>query len=349
MAVTKQTYTQNATWTASQHAALVRTAFIDAGLMTEWYDSFLSGSIENRILEVQYDANKTYGKTYYWFMFSGSTLYFALATGWNAITHVPTGTQYLDYFSTTTNAITNHRLIASFSASTTLTITRYQSAVDTNFSWFLMRNGATSLNFHIPHSSVANKLMSWVDLNKTFFHHFLICEPSTTTLYADIKFRQYFGLRRSYASFGQALRGSTSAALYGIGSNPSTFTEIVVANYGGVGLGTATTFNLLNANPPYSTTLSTTPVLLPIHTTTNNPAYTTDQIPVFTGAQYSQYLFKSLPSDFGITFHYVNNTMTLQDTLVVSSGTEEWEIVAFTNNGTITTGASPIFLARTVG
>ena len=103
MACTKQTYTATATWTASDLAQLFEDAFIDAGLMTAWYDSFLSSSVENRVLEVVYDGTKTYGKTYYWFMFTTTGVYLHVATGWDAPNNVPSGTQYLDYFSTTTS------------------------------------------------------------------------------------------------------------------------------------------------------------------------------------------------------------------------------------------------------
>lgn len=344
MAVTEQLYTQAATWTAAQCATLVRSAFIDAGLMTEWYDSFLSGSMENRILEVQYDGAKTYGKTYYWFIFTGSSMYLALATGWNATTHVPTGTQYLDYYSTTTNAITNHYLLATWSASTSLTITRYQSAVDTNFSWFLMRNGSSSLNFHIAHSSVGNKIVPWVDLDKTFFHHFLICSSQISNLSGAIGFRQYLLLRRSYV-FGAKLRGITNVQFYGLGASGGSYTNYPVAAYQGIGNGNNIVTNFLDGGD-YN--MYSSPFVLPVYFNNTNPAYTTDQVPIFTGMLYSNYLQKALPSDFGITFHYANNTMTLQDTFVVSSGSEEWEMIAFSNSGTITTGASPLFLARTV-
>lgn len=212
-----------------------------------------------------------------------------------------------------------------------------------------MRNGATSLNFHIAHSSVGNKIVPWVDLNKTFFHHFLIAGTGTDNYDGYVKFRQYCGLRRSYAAFGQALRGSTTVQYYGLGSAVNNVVEIPVSHYGGVGIGTNTpTSNTVFGSPPFSSNQFAAPIFLPIHTTTNNSAYTTDQIPIFTGMLYSNYLQKALPSDFGITFHYANNTMTLQDTFVVSSGSEEWEMIALTNNATITTGASPLFVARTV-
>ena len=55
-----------------------------------------------------------------------------------------------------------------------------------------------------------------------------------------------------------------------------------------------------------------------------------------------------LPSDFGISFHYETNNFSLEDTLVVNSGVEEWEVLDFANNASAVTGASPLFLARVV-
>ena len=42
MAVATEDYTATATWTAVQLADLFKDAFIDAGLMADWYDSFLN-------------------------------------------------------------------------------------------------------------------------------------------------------------------------------------------------------------------------------------------------------------------------------------------------------------------
>lgn len=139
MAVTKQTYTATPTWTAAQLATIYRSAFIDAGLMTDWHDSFLSGSVENRVLRVQYDASKTYGTTFYWFMFTTSGAFLHVATGWNTATDQPTGTQFLDFFATTTNATTNHwQFSGALSSTTAADLIRYSSG---NQHWFVSRQG----------------------------------------------------------------------------------------------------------------------------------------------------------------------------------------------------------------
>jgi hypothetical protein len=349
MAVTKQTYSLSPTWTAAQHADLIRQVFIDAGLMTEWYDSFLSGSMENRILEVQYDPTKTYGRTYYWFIFTGGQMYLALATGWNSVTHVPTGTQYLDFYTTTTNAITNHRLIYSWSTTTTLSMFRYQSNINPSFSWFLIRNGSSSSNFHIPHSSVGQKIVTWIDLDKVFFHHFLICITRISNNYSSIEYRQHLMLRRSYHTGAAVLRGTTYNGYFNVGTDTTNYGLYPVKKYLGVGnVNQAATGNAPQAGN-YDDTRYSTPIYLPVGFNSLNPAFTTNSNPVFTGAQYSDYLFDSLPDDFGISLHYANNNMALQDTLVVSSGVEEWELVWFSNNPNGgTEGCSPLFLARIV-
>jgi len=347
MAVTKQTYSLSPTWTAAQHADLIRQVFIDAGLMTEWYDSFLSGSMENRILEVQYDPAKTYGRTYYWFIFTGGQMHLALATGWNAVTHVPTGTQYLDYYTTTTNAITNHELIYTWTTTTNLVITRYTSQTNSSFSWFVVRNGTSSVsNFHISNAAVGSKISTWYDLNKVFFHHFLIVNCNVNNFNAYIRFRQYLMLRRSYHPYGIALRGETYNGYYGF--DTTNYVHFFVKTYGATGFANANVGSNMPTANTYDAANESTPIWLPVASSAANPAYATNVTPVFTGAQYSDFLFESIPEDFGLSMHYANNTMAVQDTLVVSAGVEEWEMINVANNGTVSSGASPMFLARIV-
>ncbi len=348
MAVTKQTYALNPTWTAVQHADLFRQIFIDANLMTDWYDSFSSSGIENRILEVQYDPSKTYGRTYYWFKFTGGQMAIALATGWNNVTKVPTGTQYLDFYSTATNTTANHRIFYSWSTTTTLTIVRYQSNINTNFNWFLIRNGSSSSNFQFSHPSVGPKIVSWIDLDKVFFHHFLTCTTRIQSNWSTIEFRQFMMLRRSYHPGANNLRAQTFDGYYDIGTSSQNWHNYSLKKYLGSGFQ-----NSPGSNSPtsgsYDDAVDAAPIFLPVGFTAVNPAFTTNSNPVFTGAQYSDYLFESLPDDFGISMHYANNNMVLQDTLVVSAGVEEWELVSFSNNPNGgTEGASPLFLARIV-
>ncbi len=331
MAVTTATYTATATWTASQLADIFRSAFIDAGLMTEWHDSFLN-TIENRVLEVTYNGAKTYGKTYYWFQFTTGGVFFNLATGWNTGSDIPSGTQYLDFFSTTTNATTNHSQLVTLSSSTTVTIDRFTSG---SYSWFVLKNGSTFLTFHIVPGSAT--LASWVDLDKVFLNGFSVVTATVGGQASFIDFKQPHALRRMLGAAG-SLRGVTAAGSY----NNVTYWNMITGRY--IGLGNADN----GIAQTYHSSIYPHPgIVVPYGFNNANTAYSTDSTPVLTGPSYNHWLTSSLPSDFGIAFHYADNTMAILDTFTVSAGTEVWTIMQRVNSGTITTGASALFLART--
>jgi hypothetical protein len=218
MPVTKETYSAAAPWLASAAAQLLEDAFIDAGLMVSWYDSFLSGSVENRILQVVYDGTKTYGTCYYWFVISTSTIGVSVATGWNATTHVPTGTQYTDFYSTTTNTTANHfSLAGTLSNSTEINVVRYTSTDNPDYSWFVIRNGATPYPFMITPDSAT--LVPWLDLNQVFFHHavnmLMEANAISATSVGRAHFQDIYRLRRSYAQ-SQGLRNVTTNSFFAV-------------------------------------------------------------------------------------------------------------------------------------
>jgi hypothetical protein len=339
MTVTKQVYTATATTTASAIAAQLRLAFIDAGLMTEWFDSFLSGTVENRVLEVTYDAGATYGKTYYWFMISAAgVVAYNVCTGWNAGTDVPTGTQYLDFFATTTNAVTNHRALITVSFTANVVITRYTSGTDTNVSWFVFSQGTLRSCFGIVKGGAA--LQSWCNLNRGFIS--LLYEPSCTTFAnaGAVAFRRYCSLRRELGR-GIALNGSTSIADY-VSSSPRT----QGSEYGYMGLGNAS--NSFSNNAAQLGLQEKAGIILPIGFTATNGAYTTNSSPVFHSLSYSQWLTGHMSSDFGVNMLYTANTVDLFDKLIVAAGVEEWEILDYANSATLNTSPTPLFLARVV-
>jgi len=96
MAVTVNTQTVSATWTAANLRTGFENLFIANGEMTAWYDSFTVSGREYGVLEKTYDAG-TYGKTYYVFKFTTTEIYCMICGGWNAVSHVPTGTNGVDY------------------------------------------------------------------------------------------------------------------------------------------------------------------------------------------------------------------------------------------------------------
>ena len=208
MAVTKQVYTLSPTWNASGLASLFRSAFIDAGLMTEWYDAFLSGSVENRIVEVVNDGTKTYGTVYYWFMFTTAGVSVHTALSWNATTHVPTGTQYQNYFDATTNATTNHDPIyTTLVTTTTFTLTRYTSAVNTSCTWFVLRQSA-SVQLLIPFG--AYTATSFVDQNRTAFNGLTLISGQSVNNFALMSFAHHGGLLTRYGTIGRVSNAITS-------------------------------------------------------------------------------------------------------------------------------------------
>jgi hypothetical protein len=333
MAVTKETYSAAATWTAAQAADLLEDAFIDADLMASWYDSFLSGTIENRVLEVEYDATKAYGKCYYWFVVSTGSIRVSVATGWDDTNHVPTGTQYTDYFSTATDTVNNHfNLAGTLSTATQLTVTRYTSGDNSDYSWFVIRNDSTPFPFFIAPASVP--IVPWLDLNETLFHHVITSAPQVSSAtgsssIARLWFQDLYRLRRSFVD-SQGIRTTTTASQFATANR--------LFGYKTVGVGTSTaasndlTNNLISA--PYRLQATGLP-------------FGANYTPILYGCSYSFYINEPLPVDFGVHFPFTNTAFSFGDTIVVTAGIEEWEVLDFANNSS-TSAANPLLLARVV-
>ena len=326
MAVTKQVYTLSPTWTASGLASLFRSAFIDAGLMTEWYDAFLSGSVENRIVEVVNDGTKTYGTVYYWFMFTTTTFSVHTALSWNATTHVPTGTQYQNYYDTTTNATTNHTALNSgLVATTSLTLTRYTSAINTSCTWFFLRQ-SSSLRFLIPFG--AYTATSFVNQNITAFNGLITSSALGTSVGASFRFLHAGAhTRRTYLG-ATSQRGATFNGYY------DELVELTI--YSAIGNSSNSGDSNLQSN--------VSNIRLPTAHTNTHTGLASDYTPVFTSIQCSPYL-PVLPADFAMCAYYASTAVAVQDTFIVSAGVEEYEVL----NTSIGTSGGILFLARTVG
>ncbi len=334
MAVTKQTYTAAATWTASQLATIFQNAFVDAGLMTSWFDSFLSGTVENRILEITYNGAKTYGKTYYWFTFTTSSIGVSVTSGWNASTDVPTGTQYIDFYSTATNTQANHyTLRSSLATGTAAELVRYTAS---GYSWFAFRNGAIPTPFFI--APAATGIATWIDLDKVLFHHFLIAQlvvtAASTTSRASVQFKSAYSIRRSYHAQG---------FLRGITANTQYLDTYYTLGYLGAGNTNASSTNYAGADNIVENKF----IFVPYGFSNSNPAYATDLFPIINGYSFSNYCTSSMPADFGVFFNYGTTTFAFGDRIVVSAGVEEWEVYGFANN-TDAGSASALILARVV-
>jgi hypothetical protein len=323
MAVTKQAYsTASAPWAATSVCDDIRDAFIGAGLMSAWFDSFSSGGREHRVLEIIYDNSKTYGKTYYWFTVSTVGIWLRVTSGWNAGSDIPSGTQYLDFFDTTTSANNGATQLLTLNSSITFSCTRYTSSGRT---FFVFRIGTDFYTFTIDPSSTTFR--SFYDLAIGYHQGF---------------FRVVIPVGQNQVGFACPNR-TRRTLLLGSSLNNATSdfnTELTVSRYSLPS----------NAGNFSATTFPVEGFVLPGWTTAANPAASSNFNPVFNGLRLSSVHAADLPSDFGISAIKTSNTLAIQDNATVTAGVEDYEILNFRNLGFSNTIASnPVFLARTVG
>lgn len=353
MTVTTQSYTANPTYTAANFASIFRSALIDSGHMADWYDSFASGGIENRILEITYDGAKTYGKTYYWFQFSGADMFMHVSTGWNTGSHIPAGvggagSRYLDWLSTGSTPVTdttaNHMRFAALNAAQTVTIKRYTSGT---FTVFLFVNGTTNYTLILDRTA---PLSGWVNLDKEIYVGAMWCRTRTVNNTAMANF-PYYPPRLRRSNLGKSLRDYTFSPEYGVNnvaSSPWDFAgDNLTANhiYGAVGNASAGASQNHNFERGV--------IILPNGFNNVNPAYATDEKPAFQNLILSPYSSLALPvvsgaGQFVVYPVYDNNTLQIGATFVVSAGVEEYEIIQCSNGSVINDRPSIIIGARIV-
>ena len=349
MAVTTSSYTVNPTYTASQFADAFRDALIASGHMAAWYDSFANGALQHRVLEITYDGSKTYGKTYYWFIFSGADMFMHVTTGWNLASDIPAGVggagvQYEDWLTNATNTTGSHMRFAALNAGQTITIKRYTSGT---FTVFLFVNGTTNYTLIIDRTA---PLSAFVDLNREIYVGAFWARtrtfPSTGINVALANFQSYpIRLRRSY--LGRMLRGVTSTSEYGAGASASAPWELwqvsgLLINhlYGAPGNENAIT-NYSAEGRSY--------ILLPVGFTNVNPSFTTDEKPAIDGLILNPYSSLALPAGEFIVYPvYSNNTLQVGATIVISAGVEEYEIISCANSTVINDRPSIAICARII-
>lgn len=347
MPVTKQTYSLNATWTAVNMADMMRTAFIDAGLMTDWHDSFVIGAKNFRVMRIQHNAAKVYGSSFYYFIFEQSSSLIprvALATGWNPSgtppVNVPTGAQYLDYHRLPTdlgnNVNTSTALSPSLSTTSNTFLDRYTSAIDAKQTWFVLRQpGVVSQPFSFLHKDTT--LHSWLDLDKGVISGLSTVKAGVENRMGYVSFRFEENIRRCLL-YGTALRGSTGfdSDWHGVQYNTQTY----------VGAGSSASGS--NFSAIIQKTSLGAAVALPIGKNSANPAYTNDYSPICTNLPWSPWTPTRLADDFGVYMHYPDNDTAYADRFVVQAAINEWEVLNWANNTVVNDGASSSFLARVV-
>jgi len=330
MAVTKQAYASaSAPWAATAVCNDLRDAFIGAGLMTAWHDSFAAGGREHRVLEIIYNGSKTYGKTYYWFTVSTTGIWIRTSTGWNTGSDIPSGpgvagTQYVDWFDTNTSGLNGAAQIIELLTSISFSVTRYTAS---GRSFFVLRTGTTFCTFTID--SASTTFRTFYDLNLGYHSGIYLVSTSSRSVRISQTQRNRRDLLlgsslNNDASFESSYRQSAVVNQYCI---PNTGTTGMTATFPDPGF------------------------LLPGWTTAANPSAGTNFNPVFNAIRLTSIHAADMPADFGIASLKVSNTLAIQDNATVTAGTEEYEILQFANLGFLAIGltSNPVFLARTVG
>ncbi len=344
MAVTKQTYSISSGFANTDVASALRSALIDAGLMTEWYDSFTSsGSTICRVLRIIHDPTKTYGTCFYYFIIANSGITVALATnGWDATTpapiNIPTGTQYLDWHTLPAESGLSQStgtILFTYSTTSNLALDRFTSGSDTKQSWFVFRQASTvtrSRPFAFLHKDMA--LHSWIDLSKGCISGLTRLTAHTPNRAGVVNFQIDENLRRCL-SIGSALRGVTNGFSY----HGQQYNAYSYFGAGSEALGT--NFPAWKEN-----NCAATP--LPVGRNSANPAYTSDYVPVCSNMPWNLWTPTRLADDFGIYMRYDANDIALGDRFVVQAAVNEWEVLDFANNPILNNGASASFLARII-
>lgn len=363
MVATRQTYAitppPGGSFGASAIETALRSALIGAGLMTDWHASFATGDLLGRVMEIQYDGTKTYGKSYYYFIISSNTVGVALADiGWSGLQ--PTGERYLDWHKDPPNMPgTNLRewttiLFEFASLTSNAFLERYTSGSDPRQSWFVFRQPANltrSNPFAFLHKD--STLHSWIDLNKGCISGLARAKANASNRAGVVRFVIDENLRRCFG-FGSSLRGTIGRS-GDLGNTVYHNIDMNIFAYCGVGTaadgaipngGFGFTPNFPNSSGVHGSISSSVP--LPIGKNSANPAYIADYIPIVSDIAWSYYTPAKLAQDFGIFMQYADNDIGILDRVIVQSAVNEWEVLDFSNNAIPIDGASPSFLARVV-
>lgn len=343
MAVTKEVYTVPAGFTTTAVIGLLEQAFIDAGLMVGWHDSFSIGGRSFGVFECVYDPLKTFGTTYYLISADANRVGVNVGTGWDTGTNEFTGVQFLDYYVQPPNVdpYGNYRGTAItdpmyYSNASSLSLYRYTSTASATQSWFVFQQGLSVSNpFAIHHP--AQSLYSWLNLDLGMIPGLYTVATSTASTTGNTTFFMQENIRRAYPC-GQTLTGYTST-YYG----NQRFNGIYLGMYSYAGSGK--TSNAPTENLAFGANGKT---VLPIASAAANPAYAQDYNPICSELPWTSFSPGPLATDFGVYMHYANNTLNFEDRFVVDPGVEEWEILDCTNNAVVTTAASSTFIARVV-
>jgi hypothetical protein len=370
MVVSKQAYTVSAPWLNFNLADQFRLAFIDAGLMDDWYDSFETGSgstsgerEQHRVIRIIYDANKKYGTVFHWFTFRPSgNMDYAYTHQWDPVGHVPLGVFRKERLDTTYGRLDSSgsttgtsRIFATQVLSTTTTLTRYSSGVRQKFAMFLLKGGNNFQTFFLM--PPGTNFQPYIDLDVNTCGGLVAPLLDTTGITGDNQ-------QRGVLNFAHFFHYSDNIFAYGFSGRPQRNGNVAYSFERGVaysllGAGTdnlsssnnaLTESGIYNNGNRVANTINSTAgftIALPCELAVDNPDRSVDSTPVFADIPYSIYIADRLPVDFGIVGHFTNNTMEVQDIFQVTPNVEEWEILANVNY-TNSRNPSILVVARTI-
>lgn len=329
MPVTVSRYSLTAPWTASGLAQVVENCFSDAGYIPSgWYSRFLSGTVENRVLQVVNNASKLRGIVYYHFQFTTTTINIRTVLQWNPATNVPTGIALQDYTTTTTNdtaAGGSTTLVSTLTTNNDVVATTFRSQVNPDFSVIQIRSGSLSPNFIINNKSF--NALPFIDHNAVAFNGAITVSDNASNNYASLSTIGVAYPTRCTFQFATALRNLA------LGNTPWNNQPVHITY--------AVPGNVSNSNG--NLTASSTAVWLPTALTNTASGITVDYESIYRAPVLS-YTLPPAPSDFAIIPIYATSNLRAGDAVVVSSGVEEYEILVAAPG----TGSQAVFGARTV-
>jgi hypothetical protein len=361
MAVTVTTHTQAGTWTAVQLRTLFETSFIANGIMTAWYDSFSSGSCELGIVERVLDGAKTYGTVYYVFKFSTTDVMVYDCDSWDAVNHVPDGTQddtFVRGYSFSTAAGSNGdygfmHVVGGRSdttsrnygdagdwdlaPATTVELRCFTSGDRSSFKFFQLKNGNNFGSFCFPQAAA-----SYIDLDTFMYNGLISCNGLVFNNVPSLVFPHVVSGNRRSAIGGSVAGVDTSV----------TIGDAAYCSVEGVAYRLPTSYSTGASNSSPAANGGTTAFRLPLLRAAqlvSGPV--SDLYYLYMGVLYSYYeALPNLPSDFGIYMAEDGNTTIVNnDTLVVSSGVEEYQVLHACPASSTAAGYSWMaFVARTV-
>jgi hypothetical protein len=355
MVVSKQAYTVSAPWLNFNLADQFKLAFIDAGLMDDWFDEFETGSgstsgerVQHRIIRIIYDASKKYGTVFHWFAFEpNGSIGYAYVHQWDEIFNQPLGVLHKERLRQTYARIPfnsigtqgTHRDFATQVLSTTTTLTRYTSGVRGQFSVFLLKGGNNFQCFFLMPPGTNFQPYIDLDVNSCGGLVAPLLDTSSTTTTGQkagiISFCHYFHYRNNIFNYGFVGVSADGFEDWRIAYAFERGVSYALAGSGTQFGGNTTRSGTLSEQEGKITNTSTSAagfaIALPCELAVTNADRTADTTPVFSDIPYSIYLAERLPIDFGIVGHFTNNTMEVQDIFQVTPGVEEWEILANVN------------------